>query len=122
MKNLYSSNESDEYFFVEGCHILELFNTKADESVSIARARVKPGVETKLHRLDGIKERYIIQSGVGLVSIGNQPKFTAKKNDVITIAPNIPQKIKNMGDDDLIFLAICTPRFTFEAYHECKSS
>ena len=119
MKNLYSSKESDEYFFIEGCHILELFNTEADSSISIARARVEPGVETRLHRLESIDERYLIQSGQGLATIGDQPSFTVKKNDVVTIKANTPQKIKNVGNDDLIFLAICTPRFTAEAYHDC---
>jgi len=120
MKNLYSSRESDEYFFIEGCHILELFNTEIDNSVSIARARVEPGVETKLHRLEGIEERYLIQSGQGLATIGDASSFTVKRNDVITITANTPQKIKNIGNDDLIFLAICTPRFTPQAYYECE--
>ena len=121
MKNLYSKKESDEYFFIEGCHILELFNIKADNKVSITRARVEPGKETKLHRLEGIEERYLIQSGTGLATIGDHPAFTVKKNDVVTIAANIPQKIRNTGNDDLIFLAICTPRFTPEAYYACET-
>jgi hypothetical protein len=37
----------DEYFFAEGCHILELSNTPEDPDVSIARARVAPGVITE---------------------------------------------------------------------------
>lgn len=120
MKNRYSIPESDEYFFIEGCHILELFNTEEDESVSIARARVETGVETRLHRLEGIAERYVIQSGTGLVTIGKQAPFEVTKNDVVTIAADTPQKIMNTGADDLIFLAICTPRFVPEAYFDCE--
>lgn len=120
MQNLYPTNESDEYFFTEGCHILELFNTPDDSSVSIARARVEPGVETTLHRLSGIQERYLIQSGQGLVTLGKQAPFSVKTNDIVFIDINVPQKIMNTGKEDLIFLAICTPRFTTEAYHECK--
>ena len=40
-----------EYFFAEGCFITEWWNTLADEAVSVARARVKPGVTTRWHRL-----------------------------------------------------------------------
>lgn len=120
MQNLYSTKESNEYFFIEGCHILELFNTEDDDSISIARARVEPGVETKLHRLNGIKERYLIQSGQGLVTLGKQQPFTVKANDVVLIDINMPQKIQNTETEDLIFLVICTPRFTTEAYHDCQ--
>jgi hypothetical protein len=49
-----------EYFFVEGCFITEGWNTSADEAVSIARARVKPGVTTRWHRLRGVTDRYLI--------------------------------------------------------------
>ena len=35
------ANEADEYYFDEGCFILELSNSPADPGVSIARARVK---------------------------------------------------------------------------------
>lgn len=36
---------------------------------------------------------------------------------VVIIAPDVSQRIANRGSDDLIFLAVCTPRFT-EAYYE----
>jgi galactitol-specific phosphotransferase system IIB component len=36
--------DSKEYFFMEGCHINELSNQTDDPDVSIARARVEPGV------------------------------------------------------------------------------
>jgi len=39
-------------------------------------------------------------------------------NDVVLIPPGTRQRITNMGDGDLVFLALCTPRFRVEAYHE----
>jgi len=60
----------NECYTDEGCFILELSNTGEDEAVSIARARVKPGVTTKLHRLRGIAERYLILKGNGRVAVG----------------------------------------------------
>jgi hypothetical protein len=57
-------NETDsEYYFEEGCFITELWNSPTDKEVSIARARVEPGVTTRLHSLKNVTERYIILKG-----------------------------------------------------------
>jgi hypothetical protein len=49
-----------EYWFEQRCHITEWWNTPADAAVSVARARVEPGVTTRLHRLKDVTERYVI--------------------------------------------------------------
>jgi len=36
------------------------------------------------------------------------------------IPPSVRQRITNVGDSDLVFLAICTPRFRPEAYEEVE--
>ena len=38
--------------------------------------------------------------------------------DVVLIPPSCPQRITNTGSGDLIFLAICTPRFKQDAYED----
>ncbi|WP_176603742.1 cupin domain-containing protein [Desulfosarcina ovata] len=38
--------------------------------------------------------------------------------DVVCIPPACPQRITNTGTLDLIFLAVCTPRFVAEAYRD----
>jgi mannose-6-phosphate isomerase-like protein (cupin superfamily) len=106
----------DEYYFKEGCHILELSNAPDDPEASIARARVAPGVTTRLHRLDGITERYVILRGSGQVRLDGRAAQEVGPGDVVLIPPRCPQQITNVGDSDLIFLAICTPRFTPGAY------
>jgi len=111
----------DEYYFKEGCHILELSNAPDDLDVSIARARVAPGVTTRLHRLDGITERYVILQGSGQVRLGGQAVQTVGPGDVVIIPPRCPQQITNDGPTELLFLAICTPRFVPEAYEEVLS-
>ncbi|BBO75748.1 hypothetical protein DSCW_31650 [Desulfosarcina widdelii] len=108
----------DEYYFKEGCHILEMSNAPDDPEVSIARARVAPGVTTRLHRLDGITERYVILEGSGQVSLGGQAAQTVGPGDVVIIPPRCSQQIENSGTTDLLFLAICTPRFIPEAYED----
>ena len=58
-------------------------NSKNDEALSIARARVLPGVTT---------------------------------GDAVLIPPGSLQGIRNAGDGDLVFRALCTPRFRPERY------
>ena len=41
--------------------------------------------------------------------------------DVVLIPRACPQRITNTQDEDLIFLAICTPRFESEVYEEVLS-
>ena len=114
------TDNSQEYFFKEGCYILELSNSTLDEGLSIARARVEPGVETKLHQLSNTIERYIILEGEGEVTLGGLAPQTVTKNDVVIIPADCPQSIVNTGKKDLVFLVVCTPRFLPENYREVE--
>ena len=107
---------SQEYYFAEGCFITELSNTADDPQVSIARARVEPGKTTKWHYLRGVTERYVILEGVGRVEVGNLEPQEVSVGDVVIIPPQERQRISNVGEDDLIFLAICSPRFDETIY------
>jgi mannose-6-phosphate isomerase-like protein (cupin superfamily) len=107
---------SQEYFFIEGCHILELSNAPDDPDLSIARARLSPGRTTLWHFLSETSERYVILQGEGRVEIGEMPPRIVAPGDVVIIPPGIRQRITNTGSADLIFLAICSPRFTQDAY------
>lgn len=111
-----------EYFFREGCHINELVNLPHDDALSVAQARVEPGVTTKWHRLKDTVERYVITSGVGQVEIGDLPPETVRAGDMVMIPAMCRQRITNTGDDDLIFLAICTPPFRHEIYEELEDN
>ena len=109
------ASSEPEYFFREGCFIQEWHNNPDDDSISIARVRVEVGATTKLHALAGTTERYAIISGNGEVNIaGTHQPVTV--GDVVVIAPDEAQQIANTGDKDLLFLAICTPRFQQENY------
>jgi len=107
-----------EYYTAEGCYINELSNIDADPDASIARARVRPGVTTRWHRLAGTTERYVILSGRGNVEVGNLAAQTVGPGDVILIPSGCRQRIANPGDEDLVFLAVCTPRFRPEVYED----
>jgi mannose-6-phosphate isomerase-like protein (cupin superfamily) len=109
---------SAEFDTPERCSIIELSNTPEDPDASIARARVSAGVTTRWHRLAGITERYVILNGTGRVEIGDLPPNEVSVGDVVFIPPLCRQRITNTGQGDLIFLAICTPRFRQEAYED----
>ncbi len=113
--------EDSEYFFVEGCFINELHNDAADPDCSIARARVAPGVTTAWHKLHSTVERYVVIQGEGRVEVEGLQATMVKTNDVVLIPADAQQRICNTGKEDLIFLAICTPRFDAENYSDTQS-
>jgi mannose-6-phosphate isomerase-like protein (cupin superfamily) len=100
----------------EGCFILESSNTPADPAASIARARVEPGVTTRLHRLSGVVERYLIVEGEGVARIDGELTAQLRAGDVVVVPAGVAQQITNTGSADLIFYCVCTPRFTPECY------
>lgn len=110
------ANEASEYLTEERCHILELSNSEADPDVSVARARVEPGVTTKLHRVAETAERYVVLSGQGEVHVEGLSQQAVASGDVVIIPPGVAQSIKNTGSDDLVFLCVCTPRFEWSNY------
>ena len=113
-----SRKEQKEFFTPEGCFITELSNSPDDGEISIARARIEPGVTTRLHRLAATTERYCILTGKGRLEVGDLPPREVAEGDVVLIPPLCPQRITNIGNEDLIFLAICTPPFTEAAYED----
>lgn len=108
--------QSAEFPTPEGCRILESWNTGDDPAVSIARARVAPGVTTKNHRLKGVVERYVILEGRGRVRVGDGIREDVGPGDVVIIPEGVTQNITNVGEGDLVFYCICTPRFTPDCY------
>ncbi len=113
---------ADETLTGEGCYILELSNSPDDAAVSIARARVLPGVTTRRHCLDGVAERYVILEGTGRVEVGELPARDVAPGAIVCIPPDCPQRITNTGREDLVFLAICSPRFTPDVYRDIDAS
>ncbi len=107
-----------EYYFDEGCHINELSNSADDPELSIARARVAPGRTTRWHRLQGVSERYLVLEGRGLAEVADLAPVEVGPGDVVIIPPGEAQRITSTGEQDLVFLAICSPPFTERVYEE----
>lgn len=107
-----------EFFIDEGCFIIEHLSEPEATGISIARARVEKGAQTKWHSLKGVVERYVLLEGTGLVEIGDLPPQEVTAGDVVVIPEGARQRIKNVGKCDLMFLCICSPRFEPDCYQE----
>src|SRR6187431_786356 len=86
-----------EYFTPEQCYINELSNSSEDPEVSIARARVVPGVTTHWHSVAATAERYVILEGNGRVEVGEVGPRNVGPGDVVLIPPGFRQRITNTG-------------------------
>ncbi len=114
------SRDREEYWFREGCYILENLNTDLHPELSIARGRVAPGKSTAPHRLRNTTERYIVLGGAGTLHVGNLAPTHVGPGDVAVVPPETVQWIDNTGSDELVFLVVCTPRFQPEVYEEVE--
>lgn len=109
-----------EYFFKEGCYIEEWLNDLSQPELSIARVRVLAGQTTKLHKLNNTVERYVILSGEAIVTVGTS-SWEVSESSIVTIPTGEAQKIENTLDVDLVFLAVCIPRFEEKNYQQLES-
>lgn len=99
----------------ERCYILEMWRSD-DDTLTIARARVRPRVTTAWHALDGVTERYVIAEGKGRMEVGDLPPADVAPGDTVFIPAGVRQRISNTGAGDLVFYCICPPPFTPECY------
>lgn len=116
---VFSTREHPEEKTPERCYIRVLSNSPDDTGVSIARARVEPGVTTALHKLRDTDERYLIIDGTGVVDVGRL-RIEVSPDDVVWIPRGTTQRITNTGTTDLIFLCICSPRFDQTCYESVE--
>jgi mannose-6-phosphate isomerase-like protein (cupin superfamily) len=104
-----------EVWTSERCFISELINDHAWPEFSLAHTRVEPGVTTQLHALS-VHEVYVIESGTGLMTVGDSAPFPVGPGEIVTIPKHVAQRIQNTGPTDLLFICVCTPRFSRECY------
>ena len=91
MENVEHFGAHREFYTDERCYITELHNTDADEGCSLARARVEPGVTTRLHKLQGTIERYVILEGAAKVTVGDAGPVVVQPLDVVNIPAGTEQ-------------------------------
>jgi len=119
MKTAVIKNETlNEFYTDEKCFISEVLNREDYAPISVAKARVAPGVTTITHRLKGTDEMYYILSGTGEVEIDGKQVGTVKELDLVFIPAGKDQRITNTSDKYLVFLCICSPRFEVKNYQQ----
>ncbi len=119
-ETMLTADPSGEVFTEERRVMQELWNSPADEDVSLARARVAPGVTTQMHRLNGVEERYVLLQGKGRIEVGDLAPKEVGTGDVVPVPAGERQRITNIGDRDLLILCVCTPRFVPECYESLE--
>lgn len=110
---------AEEQWTDERCFIREILNDPRVPEISLAEARVEPGVTTEWHRV-AVAEWYVIRQGEGLMEIGDTPGFNVRPGDSVAIPPGVLQRVTNTGMDDLRFECLCSPRFRPELYEAPK--
>ena len=108
-----------EFWTEERCFITEHVNRADLPSVSVARARVEPGVTTQKHVLS-VDEWYVITAGSGRAVVGPAAPVDVGPGDTVHIPAGCEQQITNTGDDDLLFLCVCVPRFVPATYRSLE--
>lgn len=111
----YLSRRPPEFPTRERCFVRELVNRPSVAAASVAECRVEPGVRTELHRLS-VAEWYLVQRGSGLMEVAGEAPFPVAAGDVVAVPAGASQRIRNTGDDDLVFACLCVPRFTPDCY------
>ena len=104
-----------EYFTEERCYITELCNSPISPNGSLAIARVPAGTTTQLHSLNDINETYIVIEGKGEVEVDGD-LYSISAGDQVAIASGVPQRVTSLGENDLRFYCLCTPRFHPDSY------
>ena len=120
MLKLIKNKNPQEFYTPERCHIVELLNDDSSPQLSMARCRVEPAVTTQLHALRATGESYFIEQGMGEMNDGGDVWIKVSKGDLVIIPSGHPQRIRNIGTQDLIFLVLCRPKFEAECYQNLE--
>ena len=115
------AGDAGEYWTDERCYITELLNSDRSPEVSLAVARIEPGVRTQLHSLTGVEEVYVVRSGRGVIEIDGVERALAA-GDQAVVAASAAQRITNTGGDDLYCYCLCRPRFRPDCYVDLEGT
>jgi len=58
----------------------------------------------------------VIEKGNGRMFVGDSAPYAIGPGDTVSIPKHTPQRVENTGDGDLVFLCVCTPRFSPKCY------
>ena len=92
--------------------ILDRTNSTATNQ-SLAEATVPPGVETEEHYHPRAEEIYYVLRGRGLMTLQGERR-EVRPGDGILIPPGTRHRIRNIGQEPLVFLCGCSPPYSHE--------
>lgn len=109
------TSECNEFTANDGCRIREVLHPRNDDvdmPLSLAVARVEPGQQSYAHYLKQVEVYYILE-GRGLMHIGEESAEVGP-GDAVYIPAGASQWIRNLGDSELVFVAVCAPPWSEE--------
>ena len=108
-------NSVDAFITKDKSEIREIMSPANSEikRQSLAEAIVQPGESTDLHIHRNSEEIYYVLSGTGSMFHGGESR-TIAPGDAVANPPGVPHKVINDGDEPLVFLCMCVPRYTHD--------
>ncbi|MBL4583199.1 MAG: cupin domain-containing protein [Pseudomonadales bacterium] len=105
----------EPYLTKDRSQIRELMHpdVQGNQKQSLAQATVPVGAITLLHRHALTEELYYIQSGTGIMTLGEQT-FAVAPGDTICIKPGTGHCIENSGEVELQLLCCCSPAYSHD--------
>jgi mannose-6-phosphate isomerase-like protein (cupin superfamily) len=107
--------ECQQFTTRDGSKIREIMAPRNSiiERQSLAEAVIPLGGETQEHYHATSEEIYFIFSGIGEMQFLDETA-RVEPGDAIALPPGTRHKIRNIGNNDLVFLCICVPPYEHE--------
>jgi mannose-6-phosphate isomerase-like protein (cupin superfamily) len=107
--------DREPFITADGSSIREIAGVPSGNSVnqSLAEATVPVGGETVEHFHRQAEEIYHFVGGSGRMRLGSQ-EADVRAGDSVVIAPGVPHKLWNTGDEPLVLLCCCAPPYSHD--------
>ncbi len=107
--------DREPFVTADGSSIREIAGVPSGNSVnqSLAEATVPVGGETVEHFHRQTEEIYHFVGGSGRMRLGSQ-EADVRAGDSVVIAPGVPHKLWNTGDEPLVLLCCCAPPYSHD--------
>jgi mannose-6-phosphate isomerase-like protein (cupin superfamily) len=104
--------DCEQFTTKDGSRIREIMAPRNSiiKKQSLAEAVVSIGGETEEHYHATSEEIYFIMRGMGEMTVAEK-EFRVEPGDAVALPPGTRHKIKNVGNEDLMFLCICVPSY-----------
>ena len=105
----------EPFVTLDGSEIREVAGPPSGNAVnqSLAEATVPPGGETVEHFHRTTEEIYFFTHGSGRMRLGDAERDVGP-GDTVVIAPGVPHKLWNPGQEPLRLLCCCAPAYSDE--------